>query len=104
MKDSQAGGWLARQVLLQRLPVDVEAVLGSFPSHHLFFDALFVVCGEAFIQPEVAPRRAGEQIAEPGVTELVRDDAVRGNHGRMISGDHIWTDEVELRIFHPTAE
>ena len=104
MQNRQAVGRLAGQVLFQRLPVDIEAGLGSLPSHHLFFDPFLVVRSEAFVEPQVAPCRAREEIAEPGVTELVRDDAVRRHHVGMISGDHIGPDEVEFRILHPAAE
>ena len=61
-----------------------------------FHDAELEVDGEAFVQPEVAPRRVGHQVARPRMRELVRDE----RRQRSIAGEDRRRREREARILH----
>ena len=49
----------------------IAVALGAVERFH---DPALEVDGEAFVQPEVAPRRVGDEVARPRVRELVRDE------------------------------
>ena len=52
--------------------------------------------GEALVQPEVAPRRVGHEVARPRVRQLVRHH----RHERVVAGQHRRRQEREARVLH----
>src|SRR5690606_12911609 len=62
----------------------------------LLHDPVLEIDGESFVQPEVAPRRVGDEIARPGVRELVGDERDEGT----IAGKDRRRRERQPRILH----
>ena len=75
------------QVLLHRL-----AILAV----NLLHDPALGIGGEAFVEPEVVPRRIGDQIARPAVRQLMRGEADEA----AVPGDRGGRDEGQHRVFH----
>ena len=59
-------------------------------------DAAFEVGGEAFVEPEVVPGGVGDEVARPGMRELVRDE----RDERLVAGDHRRRGERQPRVLH----
>ena len=59
-------------------------------------DAQLEVGGEPFVQPEVAPRGVGDEVARPRVRELVRDQ----RRQRSIAGEDRRRRERQHRVLH----
>src|SRR5258708_19918144 len=75
------GRFLPQRMEEARAPARVEA-LGGLPRHPR---------GEALVQPQVVPPGHGDEVAEPLVRDLMRDDAV----GRLLLAQRISVRVVE---------
>ena len=92
VQDLVAGFVLERGQLAGQLaaPEDFEHPCAPL-AVQLLHDPVFEVGGEPLVEPEVAPRRVGHQVAGPRVRQLVRDErgerAVAGQDRRRRKGD-----------------
>ena len=59
-------------------------------------NAVLDVAGEAFVEPHVLGVGVGDQIARPGMSKLVGDQADQA----LVAGNHGWRGESHPRIFH----
>ena len=71
--------------------------LGAPHPVHALDDAPLQVHRESFVQPEVPPGRVRDQVARPGVRQLVRDE----RHQALVSREDRGGREGEPRILHP---
>jgi hypothetical protein len=60
-------------------------------------DPRLEVDGEAFVEPEVAPRRVGDQVARPRVRQLVRDQ----RHERLVARQTVGVAKVRRGFSMP---
>src|SRR5688572_18565968 len=51
---------------------------------------------ESFVEPEVVPGCVGDEVAGPGMRELVHDH----RHEAPVTRNDRWRDEREARVFH----
>ena len=83
--------------LLEVLPAQQREHLGVVAAVDRLHDAALEVDGEAFVEPEVVPRRVGDEVARPGVGQLVRHEV----HQRAVAGQDGRRGEGEARVLHP---
>ena len=83
--------------LLEILQAEARQHLGVVAAVDRLHDAALEVDGEAFVEPEVVPRRVGDEVAGPRVRQLVRHQV----HQRAVAGQDGGRGEGEARILHP---
>src|ERR1700737_5563416 len=70
--------------------------LGGIAAVERLEDAAFGVAGEALVYPEIVRARVGDEVAGPGVRELVRDHV----YERTVAGEERRRDEGQPRVLH----
>ncbi len=74
----------------------MRSMSASLLAVYRFDNAALEIRREAFVQPEVAPGRIGDEVAGPGVRELMGDE----RNQRLVSDDHRRRRKRHSRVLH----
>ena len=85
--------------------VAIQAVEHGVPAIPVLVVQQRVKGGKPFVQPDVAPVFAGDQVAEPLVGHFMRDQALAGTDVFRVGGEErVVRERGERRVFHAARD